>query len=154
MIKKNSNIRRPRNRRGRQVGSADARALANVLKPMVRGLRVATPYTAALPAAYSTHVKSFFTPRTVGKNTMIARGCDLVYRVPASISEGRSTSFVCIPSNPSYWVGTRIASLASTFSNYRPRNVTFHYVPQVSVVRDGTVVMGTLWNQGCKSASY
>lgn len=109
--------------------------------------------TAALPSAYATHVKSWYNAVNVGKNRLRVSGCDLVYRIPDAVTSNSNQAFVVIPSNPAYWTGTRVASIASTYSNYRPIRMSFHYVPQVSVTTPGTVVMGTLWNQGSQGQS-
>lgn len=81
---------------------------------------------------------------------MRVSGCDLVYQVPRDLVPNQDSLFAVIPCNPAYWLGTRVASLASTYSNYRPVRMTFHYVPQVPVTEKGTVVMGTLWNAGAR----
>lgn len=41
--------------------------------------------TAALPAAYSTHVKSWYRTQNLSKNVMRVSGCDLVYKIPATV---------------------------------------------------------------------
>lgn len=108
--------------RGRRVGN-----LVGQLVPALRSLSVqgsvisnARVGTAALPAAYSTHVKSWYKTQNMGKNVIRISGCDLVYRIPNSVAGLGDAAFCCIPANPAYWQGTRIASVASTYSNYRP----------------------------------
>lgn len=101
--------------------------------------------TAALPAAYATHVRSRFSSSVRGDEVRIV-GCDLVYNIPTTVVSGDYTLFCVIPSNPAYWDGTRIAQLAPAYMNYRPIRLSFHYIPQVAVTQPGTVFMGTLWN--------
>lgn len=134
----------------RNVGSVLARALAtkSQQKPQRRIRR--RPFmrttTQALPAAYATHVRPRFTTRITGTGMQV-RGCDLVYQIPADLSVVSDEELMAIiPANPAYWAGTRIAALAQGYQNYRPRRLTFHYIPQVAVTQPGTVIMGTLWN--------
>lgn len=101
--------------------------------------------TAALPAAYATHVRSRFSAVTQGDEVRIS-GCDLVYNIPNILNSSDSELFCVIPANPAYWDGTRIAQLAPAYMNYRPMKLSFHYIPQVAVTQQGTVYMGTLWN--------
>lgn len=101
--------------------------------------------TAALPAAYATHVRARFSAVTSGDEVRIS-GCDLIYNIPTTLASSGGTLFCVIPSNPAYWDGTRIAQLAPAYMNYRPLKLSFHYIPQVAVTQQGTVFMGTLWN--------
>lgn len=100
----------------------------------------------SLPAAYATHVRPRFNILSRSGDSVRVSGCDLVYQLPSSISTDEGSVFSVIPSNPNYWVGTRIAQFASAYQNFRPVSMTFSYIPQVAVTQPGTVVMGTLWN--------
>lgn len=100
----------------------------------------------ALPAAYSKHVASRFRVVSRSQNSLTLSGCDLVYSIPNTVSTTSSGIFVCIPCNPAYWKGTRIAQMAPAYLNYRPIQFTASYVPQVAVTQAGSVFMGTLWN--------
>lgn len=51
------------------------------------------------------------------------------------------------PANPAYWMGTRISQFAPAYQNYRPLSFRVSYIPQVAVTQQGTVFMGTLWNE-------
>lgn len=133
----------------RNVGISLARALATKSQknPQRRqGRRPARTTTQALPAAYATHVRPRFSTRITGSGMQVT-GCDLVYQIPADLSVVADEELMAIiPANPAYWTGTRIAALAQGYQNYRPRRLTFHYIPQVAVTQAGTVIMGTLWN--------
>lgn len=102
----------------------------------------------ALPAAITTNVpKRFNTIRTSGTATTVS-GCDLVYSIPDSLSAVYQNSQVIamIPSNPSYWTGTRISAVAAGYQNYRPIKFEVVYVPQCAVTQQGNVLAGTLWD--------
>lgn len=140
----------------RNVGTVLARALAtkSQSKPQRRTQRRPQKRITnqALPAAYATHVRPRFTTRITGSG-MEVRGCDLVYQIPADLSVVSDEELMAIiPANPAYWIGTRIAALAQGYQNYRPRRLTFHYIPQVAVTQAGTVIMGTLWNAAAPTA--
>lgn len=59
-----------------------------------------------------------------------------------------SQIFLCVQSNPSTWLGTRIAALAAGYQLYRPLKFEVEYVPQVPVTYAGNVIYGTLFSQG------
>nr|QIJ70128.1 hypothetical protein [Merch tombus-like virus] len=99
----------------------------------------------SLPAAYASHVRPRFNVRRQGDSVVVS-GCDLVYSIPTVVASDEQPIFTVIPSNPAYWLGTRIGQLAPAYMNYRPLSVTFSYIPQVAVTQAGTVFMGTLWN--------
>lgn len=54
--------------------------------------------------------------------------------------------FVVVPANPIYWIGTRLAGIASVYQQYKP--VTFHikYVPTCATTTPGLVTLGFLMN--------
>nr|QIJ70130.1 hypothetical protein [Pilk tombus-like virus] len=99
----------------------------------------------SLPAAYASHVRPRFNVQRRG-DSVIVNGCDLVYSIPNVVATDEQPIFTVIPSNPAYWLGTRIGQLAPAYMNYRPLSVVFSYIPQVAVTQAGTVFMGTLWN--------
>lgn len=74
-------------------------------------------------------------------------GCDLIYPVPATLAANSDTIFAMFPANPAYWMGTRISQFAPAYQNYRPLTFRVSYIPQVAVTQQGTVFMGTLWNE-------
>lgn len=92
--------------------------------------------------------KRFQTIKTTGTSAIV-EGCDLVYKIPDSLTaEYQNTSVISmIPSNPAYWNGTRIAAVASGYQNYRPQRFDVIYIPQCAVTQQGNVLGGTLWNQ-------
>lgn len=67
------------------------------------GISNARVGTAALPAAYSTHVKSWYKTQNLGKNVIRISGCDLVYRIPDTLERLTDAAFCSIPANPAYW---------------------------------------------------
>lgn len=100
----------------------------------------------SLPSAYATHVRPRFNVLSRSGDSVRVSGCDLVYQLPTGITTNSESIFSVIPANPNYWVGTRIAQFAAAYQNFRPVAITFSYIPQVAVTQQGTVVMGTLWN--------
>lgn len=135
---------------GGQTAPRRGRARRSTRSQMVA--RRAPERTAALPAAYATHVRSRF--RIVGRrgDTVRVTGCDLVYPLPTTVTADNFTLFSVIPANPAYWTGTRISQFAPAYMNYRPIRLRFSYIPQVAVTQPGTVVMGTLWNGAALTA--
>lgn len=105
----------------------------------------------ALPAAYASHVRARFNIVSRNANRCIVSGCDLVYSIPSLLESAGDTIFTVIPSNPSYWLGTRIARMAPAYQNFRPLLFKCSYIPQVAVTQAGTVFMGTLWDQAAPS---
>lgn len=87
--------------------------------------------------------------------TIIASGVDLVNPIPIydNVTTALATIFLAIPANPIYWKGTRIASIAQAYQQYRPLKFRVKYVPSVPVTVAGQVVYGTLWNVGAESVS-
>lgn len=142
-LTKPSSSSKPRNRRRRRPQN-------NRRRPRMRRPRVSRRFLyqgrAALPAAYSQHVRSRFRSWSWGQNSVMVSGCDLVESIPVYVTNDSDYLFAIIPANPAYWKGTRIGQIAPTYMNYRPLRISFSYVPQVSVTTPGTVVMGTLWN--------
>lgn len=102
--------------------------------------------TAALPAAYANHVSPRFQIISRTANSCTISGCDLVYPIPAQLQSNGDILFAVIPSNPAYWLGTRISQMAPAYMNYRPITFRVSYIPQVAVTQEGTVFMGTFWN--------
>jgi len=79
--------------------------------------------------------------------SMVVTGMDLVYSVPELEQlDPKTQVLTIIPSNPAYWVGTRVASIASSYQKFRPLKFTVHYVPIVSYLQQGNVFGGTLWD--------
>lgn len=104
--------------------------------------------TRALPAAYASHVRARFNMLSKSSSGCRCSGTDLIYPIPATVSNSTDTLFAIFPCNPAYWSGTRIAQIAPAYQNYRPIRFRVSYIPQVAVTQPGTVFMGTLWNEG------
>lgn len=99
----------------------------------------------ALPAAYAAHIRPRFSISRRNGSCVVS-GCDLIYKIPASITSDGDALFSIIPANPAYWKGTRIGRVAPAYQAYRPLNFKVSYIPQVAVTQSGTIFMGTLWD--------
>lgn len=77
--------------------------------------------------------------------TMVVSGLDLVYTIPDEEIHNGSNVLTIIPANPAYWTGTRIASIALGYQQYRPLKFIVHYVPIVSAMQQGNVFGGSIW---------
>lgn len=101
----------------------------------------------AVPAAYTRNYNKQFLVDQLTATSARVSGSDLVYSIPDSIVTGSATNVMTvIPSNPAYWLGTRIAAIAAGYQNFRPLKFEVHYVPQVAVTQAGNVIAGTLWH--------
>jgi hypothetical protein len=99
-----------------------------------------------LPLSFYRNIERQFRVIRSDPNSMVVSGRDLVYSIPdVHINQGNKVLTV-IPSNPAYWRGTRISTLAVGYQQYRPLRFTVHYVPIVSALNQGTVFGGTIWN--------
>lgn len=96
-----------------------------------------------IPGAYSATNRTTFNTRYLDNTTIRVQGYDLIYNIEDSIYDG---PFCVIPANPAYWEGTRVASIANAYSQYRPISIHFDYYPQVSTMTNGNIIAGTLWN--------
>lgn len=103
--------------------------------------------TRAMPAAYAAHVRPRFNVSSRTATSAVVSGCDLIYPIPATLAASSDTVFAMFPANPAYWMGTRISQFAPAYQNYRPLAFRVSYIPQVAVTQQGTVFMGTLWNE-------
>lgn len=83
-----------------------------------------------MAAATATNSRSYFKTWSTGSEMHVA-GCDLVRPVPQNLATRGVIGdlFAVIPSNPSYWTGTRIAQLAPGYMQYRPLLFKWDYVP-------------------------
>lgn len=124
---------------------------ARRLPRRVRGPGLNRSMTRAMPAAYAAHVRPRFNVSTRTATSAIVSGCDLIYPIPANLSPTSDTIFAMFPANPAYWMGTRISQFAPAYQNYRPLSFVVSYIPQVAVTQQGTVFMGTLWNEAAPS---
>lgn len=84
----------------------------------------------------------------VGATSARVAGRDLVYTIPDShITELDQPLIALIPSNPAYWLGTRIATVAKGYQNYRPVKFNVHYVPHCAATQAGNVIAGTIFHE-------
>jgi len=100
-----------------------------------------------MPAAQTNKLRKDFRILYQDGNTVKVTGRDLIYKIPNDITSTTNNIITCIPANPAYWTGTRIAALAQGYQNYRPLAMQFNYIPQCAVTQQGNVLCGTLWNQ-------
>lgn len=100
----------------------------------------------AMPAAYAAHVRPRFTILSRSNRHCVVSGCDLIYKIPATLTSNGDALFSIITANPAYWKGTRIGRIAPAYQTYRPIFFKISYIPQVAVTQPGTVFMGTLWD--------
>jgi len=86
-------------------------------------------------------------------NSVRVSGRDLIYSIPDTLTSPVQTTNVIavIPANPVYWIGTRIAALASGYQNYRPMSFKISYIPMCAVTQQGNVIGGTIWDDGIAS---
>lgn len=109
--------------------------------------------TRAMPAAYAAHVRPRFNVSSRTATSAVVSGCDLIYPIPATLAASSDTIFAMFPANPAYWMGTRISQFAPAYQNYRPLAFRVSYIPQVAVTQQGTVFMGTLWNEAAPTTN-
>lgn len=100
----------------------------------------------AMPAAYAAHVRPRFNIISRSDRHCVVSGCDLIYKIPATLNSNGDAIFSVITANPAYWKGTRIGRIAPAYQTYRPISFKVSYIPQVAVTQSGTVFMGTLWD--------
>lgn len=115
------------------------------------GVRAQPP--PSVPVAYRTVFRGArmrqMKPRN-GMQRMRIAGKDLISPIPSTAitSSFYEGVFIALPSNPAYWLGTRIAGIASVYQQYRPIRFDVHYSPSVPTTTPGQVVYGTLWATG------
>lgn len=100
-----------------------------------------------IPAAYSRSFKRMMKISSQNGTSMIITGRDLIYKIPDILTtNGDYALMTIIPANPAYWLGTRMAAIASGYQNFRPLKMNIYYIPQVAVTQQGNVLAGTLWS--------
>lgn len=101
--------------------------------------------SSGMPAAFVSKTRSRMRT-SKSTNGLRVTGYDLVYKLSPddTLIDG---AFVAIPANPAYWTGTRIAQLATAYSQYRPIYLRFDYFPVVGTSTNGAITSGTFWNQ-------
>lgn len=134
--KKVKKIKKQIKRTRRQV-RATRRRFNNRLRKLRRGVRQQRVLQ------YQSLQKKFKIERTQN-NTMVVSGTDLVYKPPDVYMNQAQKVIAVIPSNPAYWKGTRISTLASCYQQYRPIKFKVHYNPTSSAFERGVVFAGAL----------
>lgn len=98
-----------------------------------------------MPMAFASGFQRRFRMRAQNGTSVRVAGRDLIYQIPETINNNATTILTVIPSNPAYWLGTRVAALAAGYQNFRPIKFKAHYIPQCAVTQQGNVLAGTLW---------
>lgn len=89
-----------------------------------------------------------------GAQRLRVSGVDLFNPAPIRREQMQAGIFIAIPSNPAYWLGTRIAGIASVYQQFRPVKFDVAYKPTVPTTTAGTVTFGTLWGSGVAAESF
>lgn len=80
------------------------------------------------------------------RNEVIISGRDLL-PISSIASFDQTQVIFNYPLNPLYWSGTRVSITASTFQNYRPLQISLHYIPHVGTQTTGSIILGTIQPQ-------
>lgn len=113
----------------------------------IRGLAT-NRRTSRMPAAFSRTFSKQWRILSQDATSMTVSGRDLIYQIPDSLAGVQGTNLMTfIPANPAYWTGTRMASMAAAYQNYRPISLSITYVPHCGSTQVGTVIGGTIWQQ-------
>lgn len=101
----------------------------------------------AMPLARPVNFRRTITNTNIANTTARVTGKDLVYKIPTTITNSAANVIAVIPSNPAYWLGTRVATIARGYQNYRPVRFHVHYVPQCAATQAGNVIAGTVYHE-------
>lgn len=95
-------------------------------------------------AGYGSAVTASFYQARRGDGEIV-RGFDLITSPysPTTMSNPNISYF--ITANPASWNGTRIATIAAGYQNYRPLAFKIHYRPQVGSTSTISMFIGTIW---------
>lgn len=134
-MRRNRNVKNKPKNRGKQ-------------KLVTRSKRTNTrKRVSTMPAARLGRNRAFMSQVRTG-NSVRVTGYDLIYNTDEGVIQG---PFCVVPCNPAYWTGTRIATIANSYSQFRPIAMRFDYYPQVSTMNNGNVMVGTIWNNNTNS---
>jgi len=100
-----------------------------------------------IPLAKPINFRRTITNTNIANTTARVSGKDLVYKIPTNITNSAANVIAVIPSNPAYWLGTRIATIAKGYQNYRPVKFNVHYIPQCAATQAGNVIAGTIYHE-------
>jgi hypothetical protein len=127
------------NRRRRRV------AKRGILRRRIR--RAIRRQRRQIPLARPVAFKRSIINTNIANTTARVTGNDLVYKIPTTITNANANVIAIIPSNPAYWKGTRVATIAKGYQNYRPLKFNVHYVPQCAATQAGNVIAGTIYHE-------
>lgn len=98
----------------------------------------------ARPVAFDRNMSNI----RINKTSARVSGADLVYTVPDTLPiTADAVTIAVIPSNPAYWLGTKISQVARGYQNYRPIKFNVHYVPHCAATQAGNVIAGTIFHE-------
>lgn len=100
-----------------------------------------------MPLARPINFRRTITNTNIANTTARVTGKDLVYKIPTTITNAAANVIAVIPCNPAYWLGTRVATIAKGYQNYRPVRFHVHYVPQCAATQAGNVIAGTVYHE-------
>lgn len=102
----------------------------------------------AMPIATGKGFNRNMSSVTINNTTARVSGSDLVYKLPDTLPMTTSASTIAvIPSNPAYWLGTKISQVARGYQNYRPIKFNVHYIPHCAATQQGNVIAGTIFHE-------
>lgn len=137
------------NKKTREFRLSRRRRVARQLRRMARRQRNARRrMRTTIPIASAQNFRRRMNNTTVSATTARVSGSDLVYKIPDVLPMTSDSSVIAvIPSNPAYWLGTKIATIARGYQNYRPVRFTVHYKPHCAATQAGNVIGGTIYHE-------
>lgn len=93
-----------------------------------------------LLAGYGGRISSRYSTMSFGDSTRVS-GFDLV----SSTLENYHNISYFASANPLTWIGTKIATIAKGYQNYRPLKFKIHYRPQIGSTVSYSMFIGTVW---------
>lgn len=139
------------NKSGKNMPKRTKNRIRNMRRSMMRRrLRRAIRRTRRnqIPIAKTKNFKRTMNNTTISATTARVSGQDLVYTIPDVMPQTSDAMVIAvIPSNPAYWLGTKIATIARGYQNYRPVRFTVHYVPHCAATQAGNIIGGTIFHE-------
>lgn len=94
-----------------------------------------------VPVAYGYNTSAYAQLYTQNGNTFI-RGREIFH---VSVASAGSVDLM-LPVSPAKWVGTRTATLCSTFTAFRPMQLVLRWQPTIPTSATGTMAIGTVFD--------
>lgn len=134
--------------RRQQVNTRRIRKINKQLRRIARQNQKTNRTRARINMAIAKNFKRNINTLNIGATSARVSGRDLVYTIPDNhIVDQDQPLIALIPSNPAYWLGTRIATVAKGYQNYRPVKFNVHYVPHCAATQAGNVIAGTIFHE-------